>query len=75
MGVFVIMEYTKDILLNISYSDDTQIVKIKKEKLFRRIFNVIYENKLITVILMLTILLVAMDLIFVMNFINILSIL
>ncbi len=75
MGVFVIMEYTKDMILNISYGDDTQIVKLKKDKTYKRIFKAINENKFITITLLLTFFLVLLDLIFIVNFINIASML
>lgn len=73
MGVFVIMEYTKDMIFDISYNDETQIVRLKRERVCKKILNTICENKFITVTLLLTFLLVTIDLIFVVNFINILS--
>ena len=74
MGVFVIMGYTKDMIFDISYNDDTQIVRLKKERGYRKVLGSICENKFIIVTLLLTFLLVVIDLIFVVNFINILSI-
>ncbi len=74
MGVFVIMGYTKDMIFDISYNDDTQIVRLKKERGYKKILDSICENKFIIVTLLLTFLLIVIDLIFVVNFINILSI-
>ncbi len=73
MGVFVIMGYTKDMIFDISYNDDTQIVRLKKERGYRKVLVSICENKFIIFTLLLTFLLVVIDLIFVVNFINILS--
>ena len=73
MGVFVIMEYTKDMIFDISYNDETQIVRLKRERVCKKILNIICENKFITATLSLAFLLVVIDLIFVVNFINILA--
>jgi len=67
------MEYTKDMIFNIKYDDNSQVIRLKKENCFRRMLMRVCENKFILTILGLTTLLIAIDTVFVTTFIKILS--
>ncbi len=69
------MEYAKDVVFNIKYDSDSNIIRLKREGAFKRFLTKLYENKFILTILGLTVVLVVTDTVLVTSFIKILSVL
>lgn len=67
------MEYAKDMIFNIKYDDNSNIIRLKREGAFRRLLTKIYENKFILTILGITLILVIADTVLVSSFIQLLS--
>ena len=66
------MEYTKDVIFNVQYGKDVQVVRLRNRKWRKRIGEIYKENKFIITTLTLTIILVTIDLFMVSHFINLL---
>ena len=70
LGGFIIMEYTKDLVLNVSYG---QAGGKNKEGKLERIWHKISKHKFISSIVGVTILLSALDVILIESFISVLN--
>lgn len=66
------MEYTKDVIFNVSYGQGMQTIKLRERKYIKNLINMYNNNKFIINTLGLTILLVVIDIWMVSSFINLL---
>ena len=67
------MEYTKDVVFNVQYGQDSKKIRLRDKKRKGVLFKFYNKNKFIIYTLGLTIVFVSIDLCMVYNFINILT--
>ena len=67
------MEYTKDVVFNVQYGQDSKKIRLRDKKRKGVLLKVYNKNKFIIYTLGLTIVFVSIDLCMVYNFINILT--
>ena len=67
------MEYTKDVIFNVKYADTVERVEFGKKKWTDKIGQVVRQHKFISIILTMTTLLIGIDAVLMINFIQLFS--
>lgn len=66
------MEYTKDVIFNVQYNDNIEVIRLKKVGIKNKLFNIIKDNKFISSIFISLVILIAIDIMLVNTFMNLL---
>lgn len=66
------MEYTKDIILNLKYTNDMNKIKQNNKKIKNKVIKIVKNNKFIITVLIILISLIILDVVLVNSFMNIL---
>ncbi len=64
------MEYTKDVIFNVNYKDKISTIRLGDKRKASKIFRIIKDNKFIISILSALVILIAMDIVLVNTFFN-----
>lgn len=67
------MEYTKDVIFNVQYKDNVEVIRLKKEGIKNKFFRIIKNNKFIVYIFTSLVILIAIDIMLVNTFMNLLT--
>lgn len=67
------MEYTKDVIFNVQYKDNVDVIRLKKEGIKDKLFKPIKNNKFIACIFTSLVILIAIDIMLVNTFMNLLT--
>ena len=67
------MDYTKDVIFNVQYRDNIGVIRLKKERIKDKLFKIIKNNKFVVCIFTSLVILIAIDIILVNTFMNLLT--
>lgn len=67
------MEYTKDVIFNVQYKDNVEAIRLKKEGIKDKLFRAIKNNKFIACIFTSLVILIAIDIMLINTFMNLLT--
>lgn len=67
------MEYTNDVIFNVKYNEQDDRGYFKKDKWTTRLLSKVKQNKILSILISLSIIFIIADCIMIINFINILK--
>lgn len=66
------MEYTKDVIFDVKYTNDISTVKLKRKRVIKKIIGLINQNRFVTIVMIGLISLIVVDILLVNTFMNLL---